>query len=82
MAKILYFGRLTDEIGTHTETRSLPEHIRATDTLRKWLDEAHAAGSALLDETIRIAINNELVTEPASVSDTDEIAFMPPVGGG
>lgn len=82
MAKILYFGRLTDIVSTSAETISLPEHILTTSELRAFLDTAKNAGGVLLQQSIRIAINNEFVTEPARISNMDEIAFMPPVGGG
>jgi len=82
MAKLLYFGRLTDTLGTGAEMCALPENINTTATLRVWLDEKYVSQGVLLEQSIRIAINNELVAEPANISDTDEIAFMPPVGGG
>ena len=37
---------------------------------------------AFLDKSVRLAINNEIVVDPHPVSRSDEIAFMPPVGGG
>lgn len=82
MARILYFGRLTDVTGQSFQTLPLPSDIWDTAGLRRWADASHGGSGALLDETVRIAINNEIVSEPAAVSDTDEIAFMPPVGGG
>lgn len=82
MAKILYFGKLTDIIGTSVETLDLPNTVNGTAQLRQWLDLNNGGTGALLEETVRIAINNELAHEPAPISNTDEIAFMPPVGGG
>jgi len=82
MAKLLYFGRLTDITGTDAETLALPDEITTTAALRTWLDTAHNTNGTLLEKTVRIAINNELIAEPAIISDADEIAFMPPVGGG
>lgn len=82
MAKILYFGRLTDITGTNAETLSLPASIRTTEDMRSWADERHHANGALMEKSVRIAVNNEMVADTALVSDTDEIAFMPPVGGG
>jgi len=82
MAKLLYFGRLTDITQTSAETLGIPDRIKSTDDLRTWLDKHHTANGALLEGTVRIAINNEFVQEPAAFQQTDEIAFMPPVGGG
>lgn len=82
MATILYFGCLTDITKTSIERRPLPDTVKTTGALRQWLDEAYGARGKLLEKSIRLAINNEFVTEPAEFSGTDEIAFMPPVGGG
>jgi molybdopterin converting factor small subunit len=40
------------------------------------------ADGALLEPTVRIAINNEISFDSDRVANPDEIAFMPPVGGG
>jgi len=82
MVKILYFGRLTDITQTSLETRTIPETLKTTDELRAWLDQQYSANGALLEKSVRIAINNELIQETANFSQTDELAFMPPVGGG
>lgn len=82
MAQLLYFGRLADITGHLKETRALPDAVHDTQTLRNWVDRLHGGEGLLKDISIRIALNNEIVAEPAPVHDTDEIAFMPPVGGG
>lgn len=82
MAEILYFGRLSDVTGMPGETLALPANISDTQALRSWLDAQKSAGGALLDDTVRLAVNNEIVVDPHPVTDGDEIAFMPPVGGG
>lgn len=82
MATLLYFGKLSDMTGTLQENRPLPSHVTTTMDLRTYLDSVHNTDGALMEETVRIAINNEIAAEPSSVKDTDEIAFMPPVGGG
>ncbi|MEO1100261.1 MAG: molybdopterin converting factor subunit 1 [Pseudomonadota bacterium] len=82
MARLLYFGRLADATGTPLETIDLPASIADTSALRQWIDAEHGSSGALLENTVRLAINNEIASEPAPVSNADEIAFMPPVGGG
>lgn len=82
MAKLLYFGRLGDLAGTHEETLDLPSDIGTAGDLRTWLDLRFEADGALLEPTVRIAVNNEISFDTTDVSDADEIAFMPPVGGG
>ena len=82
MAQILYFGRLSDVTGRDGETLDIPADITDTVALRHWLDERNAADGALLEKSVRLAINSEIVVDPHPVSDRDEIAFLPPVGGG
>ncbi|MCR9077972.1 MAG: molybdopterin converting factor subunit 1 [Hyphomonadaceae bacterium] len=82
MARILYFGRLSDLTGAAEETVALPDTVSTAGELRQFLDLRFEANGALLEPTVRIAINNELCFDTMAVTETDEIAFMPPVGGG
>ncbi len=82
MARILYFGRLVDISQTPSETLDLPYTIKTTSDLRTWLDERLQAGGALLEPSVKLAVNSEIVFDPHPISTHDEIAFMPPVGGG
>ena len=82
MARLLYFGRLEDALGLATETLTLPSDIADTSALRTWLDSSRQRGGALVELTVRIALNDQIVSEPCPVTDADEIAFLPPVGGG
>ncbi|WP_084396849.1 molybdopterin converting factor subunit 1 [Henriciella aquimarina] len=82
MADILYFGRLGDVTGIPSEHIALPSNISNTLQLRTWLDGEKSLGGALLEKTVRLAVNSEIVADPHPVKDGDEIAFMPPVGGG
>ena len=82
MTRILYFGRLSDVTGIPQETLDLPPQIDTAGELRSWLDLRFDASGALIDPTVRIAINNEVVFDTEPVANANEIAFMPPVGGG
>ncbi|MGH1420632.1 MAG: MoaD/ThiS family protein [Hyphomonas sp.] len=82
MATILFLGKLADALGTGRLDQSLPAEAQNTTTLRNWLDAAHELNGLLLEPTVRVAINNDIVQDPHPLQDTDEIAFMPPVGGG
>jgi len=79
MAHLLFFGRLQEAVGTGALTAPLPDHVRDTETLRAWLGEEHPA---LLDASIRIAVNAEIAPARVAVADRDEIAFLPPMSGG
>ncbi len=82
MAKLLYFGRLGDVTGRSEEQLDLPSDIATAGDLRNWLDLRFEASGALLEPTVRIAINNEISFDASAISNGDEIALMPPVGGG
>ena len=82
MTKLLYFGRLSDLTGMEEEELTLPNDVITAADLRSWLDTKFETNGALLEPTVRIAINNELSLEHAKVNEGDEIALMPPVGGG
>jgi molybdopterin synthase sulfur carrier subunit len=79
VARLLFFGRLRESVGTEALTASLPGHVRDTKALRAWLGSEHPE---LLDSSIRIAVNAELVPGDPPVADEDEIAFLPPMSGG
>lgn len=79
---ILYFGKLADAAGRAEETVDLPASITDSEALRHWLDQRLGCDGALAAPTVRIAVNDEIVAGPAPVRDGDEVAFMPPVGGG
>ena len=80
MAKLLFFGRLSDLTGQLETSLQLPDNVQSTESLRAWLEQEYNAD--FKDETIRIAINGAIQQEPALLQNTDEIALMPPVGGG
>lgn len=73
--KILFFGRLKDGGPAH----SVPPEIRDTDALRVWLGRDRPE---LLDASIRIAVNDEMILGRRALRESDEIAFLPPVSGG
>ena len=82
MATILYFGKLSSLFGELSEQASVPDRISDTALLRKWLDETRGFDGELMHSSVRVAVNSEIVADPFPVSDMDEIAFLPPVGGG
>ncbi|MEO0549099.1 MAG: MoaD/ThiS family protein [Pseudomonadota bacterium] len=82
MVQLLFMGKLADVSGAMMVERVLPDEVQDTAALRTWLDEAYQADGALLEPSVRLAINSEIVAEPAKVRDGDEVALMPPVGGG
>ncbi|HAE27212.1 MULTISPECIES: MoaD/ThiS family protein [Hyphomonas] len=82
MARILYFGKLSSIFGKVSEQTPLPDEVSDTKALREWLDETRNFNGALMHSSVRMAVNSEIIADPFPVSDSDEIAFLPPVGGG
>ena len=75
MVRVLFFGRLRDG----APAGSVPHDVRDTAALRSWLGEGRPE---LLDRSIRIAVNDELILEDRPLGDDDEVAFLPPMSGG
>ena len=85
MANILFFGRLADIAGGRERDVQLPAEVKTLGQLRDWLGAGNPALAEALDKpSIRAAINKTIapVREDLTISDSDEIAFMPPVSGG
>ncbi|HET9640259.1 MAG TPA: MoaD/ThiS family protein [Allosphingosinicella sp.] len=72
---IHFFGRLRD--GAPADP--VPPGIRDTDALRAWLGRGRPE---LLDESIRIAVNDEIIFRSRPLDRGDEVAFLPPMSGG
>jgi molybdopterin converting factor subunit 1 len=74
------FARLRDLAGAGELIRELPPEATArevwNDLVLEW------PGLRDYEKTISVAVNAEYARMNASVSDGDEIAFMPPVSGG
>ena len=76
---VRFFARLRELAGTETEALQVPPG----STLRgvyEALRRQHSALPAL--GSVRAALNQEFADWDASVSDGDEVAFIPPVSGG
>jgi molybdopterin converting factor subunit 1 len=76
--KIRFFGRLRDAIGDDIEV-DVPARITDSDALRHWLARDHPA---LLDPTVKIALDDRILVAPAPLDGVREISFLPPVSGG
>lgn len=76
MAKILFFGELAEIAGV----RELNLVVKNTEDLKLLITEMYPAMKL---KTFTIAVNRNLVNAPVlPISDTDEIALMPPFSGG
>jgi len=77
--KLRFFGRLRDAVGAGDFDRALPPQVDDSDALRLWLGREYPA---LLDDRVRIALDDRLIHTAASLDGVAEAAFLPPVSGG
>ena len=80
MAVFRFLGRLSDIQGLQ-DTLTVPKHISTVKALRRWLNGIYETDQ-LTCASVRVVVNDVIVTDSQSVTDTDDIAFFPPVGGG
>jgi molybdopterin synthase sulfur carrier subunit len=79
---LLYFARLSDQLGTRQESLPIPEGVESLGQLRAYLSQRGGQWQALDDSAVRMAVNQEIAGADSSVRPGDEIAFFPPVTGG
>jgi molybdopterin converting factor small subunit len=78
--QLLLFARLAEVAGERRRVLELPGGARVRDA---WTAlAADAAGVEQLRPVTRIARNGHLVSLDQELADGDELALLPPVGGG
>ena len=78
--RVLAFARLRELIGIGSQTLDIAEGSTAAD-LWSLLAQRYAGLQALAEST-RVARNGHVVTFDELLEDGDEVALLPPVGGG
>jgi molybdopterin converting factor subunit 1 len=78
--KVRFFARLREQAGVETE----PLRVAPGSTVADVYDIMRRAHPALESDhaSVRGAINQEFRDWTATVSEGDEVAFIPPVSGG
>ncbi len=74
--KILLFGELTDI------TKNSFIEIETVNDIDELNKSIHQKFPSLQNHKYQIAVNSSLITKNISLSETDEIAFLPPFAGG
>lgn len=84
MADILYFASLAEALGVKSEQIDMPaDCTTVADLVCLLRARGEPFDSAFDGKTqILVAINQELSEAGTDISNTDEIAFFPPVTGG
>ena len=81
MAKILFFGRLSDL--SEARDMDLPQGVDSTQALKVWLMEQDAAlADGLSGPGIFVSVNKQIKQADAPITNADEIAFMSALSGG
>ena len=81
---IKYFSWIKEHIGKSEEQIILPNHITNINQLINYLNEMDEKYNILHEkkELIKIAVNKTYSSFDTNISNSDEIAFFPPVTGG
>lgn len=81
--KIIYFASVRDRVGRADEELSdLEDSFTIEDLIEVLSARGEAWKSALKDQRLLFAKNQEIVSIDTPISVNDEIAIMPPVTGG
>lgn len=81
---LLYFAWVREKTGKSSETMMIPDNITTVGDLMTWLsfqDECYANAFAQADK-IKVAVDQDYVSQDTLLHDATEIAFFPPVTGG
>ena len=81
---IKYFSWIKENIGKSEEQIILPSNINNINQLINYLNEIDEKYKLLYEkkELIKIAVNKTYSSFDTNISNSDEIAFFPPVTGG
>ena len=88
MIKVLFFARLRDQLQCNqlelmpSEVTSSAGKLTNISLVNYLCDKNPAWREYLLDQTVFVAVNQEIIHEETVISANDEIAFFPPVTGG
>ena len=82
--KILYFSWIKEHMGKSEEEIDLPSNITNVNQLINYLNEIDEKYNIIFEkkELIKIAVNKTYSSFDDKISNSDEIAFFPPVTGG
>lgn len=82
--KILYFAWVREKTGIASEEVNLPDTVKTVSQLIDWLVERGPEYASAFEkrDVIRTAVNQNHVKPDARITETDEVAFFPPVTGG
>lgn len=81
--RLLFFGPLKDISAGAQRDLALPEGVATVEGLIAHMAaQEPALAQALSALSVRIAVNKHIVPRGHIITDSDEIAFLPPFSGG
>ena len=82
--KIVYFAWLRERVGLGEENITLPDGITDVAGLVEFLRTSSPGHEAAFSagRLVRCAVNQDFAAPDTAVTDSDEVAFFPPVTGG
>jgi MoaE-MoaD fusion protein len=78
--RVLFFGMLKDLAGRSSDCFDLAQGASVRDVLEHYAAKSPAMREAM--PSLAVALNQQYVTEEATLNDGDEVALLPPVSGG
>lgn len=78
--QVVYFGSARDIAGSREEEYSFPNTV-SVDTLLSTAESRHK-GLVNLRKSIRVAVNESVISTEVTLDDGDVVAILPPVAGG
>jgi molybdopterin synthase sulfur carrier subunit len=82
MIKVLFFARVREQLATDSLELQASDGL-TTGLVRQQLANTDSLWAKVLaEDSILIAVNQQIVDGSTAVVDGDEIAFFPPVTGG
>ena len=84
MIRVLYFARLREQLGVGSEVLPAPGTPASVEDIVTTLRGRGGLWAEAFEpnQTLLVAVNQELARWDTQVSDGDELAFFPPVTGG
>lgn len=82
VVKVRFFAHLKEKIGQEEMTLNLPDSASLKQLLIALESATPSAKQITQNNTLRVAVNQEIVEENTVIRDGDEIAFLPPFSGG
>ena len=82
--RLIYFAWVKAMTGTAEEEVEIPGEVQNVTGLLDWLEARDPKYARAFSDrgAIRVAVNQEFARPGDPVTDSDEVAFFPPVTGG